>query len=122
MAVCSKCNGFVKVCQSCMGIGSIPNPSEEVTINRPQPKPIPNNQPAVWDLVIQDIKDRDRIGEEKYKTRLQPNNGRNFLKDAYEEALDLSVYLRGAIYEIEKMKKEISELNREISELKQKGN
>jgi hypothetical protein len=64
-----------------------------------QRDPIPNCHPAVWDLVLADIGTRDKIGEAKYRTRLQPHNGRDFLRDAYEEALDLVVYLRGAIFE-----------------------
>jgi hypothetical protein len=49
--------------------------------------------------VIVDMRERDRFGVEKYKTRLQPFNGRNPLVDAYQEALDLCVYLRQAMYE-----------------------
>lgn len=64
-----------------------------------QPAPTPNDLPAVWDLVLADITARDKRGEQKYKTRLQPFNGRDYLVDAYEEALDLVVYLRGCIYE-----------------------
>ncbi len=63
--------------------------------------PIPNSNVAVWDLVLEDMKARDMAGLKKYGTRLQPYNGRRFLQDAYEEALDLAVYLRGAIYEQE---------------------
>ncbi len=55
--------------------------------------------PAVWDLVIADMRDRDKLGEQRYGVRLQPHNGRDVLRDAYEEALDLAVYLRSAIYE-----------------------
>lgn len=66
-----------------------------------QPMPDKNNHPAVWDLVVEDIKQRDEIGIERYGTRLQPFNGRNPLIDAYQEALDLVVYLRQAIYEME---------------------
>ena len=64
-----------------------------------QPAPEPNLGPAVWDLVLADIATRDKVGTERYGTRLQPNNGRDALRDAYEEALDLVVYLRQAIYE-----------------------
>ena len=64
-----------------------------------QPMPVANDKPAVWDLVVLDIVDRDSSGQHKYGTRLQPFNGRDALKDAYQEALDLVVYLRQAIYE-----------------------
>lgn len=56
------------------------------------------NQP-VWDLVVSDMKERDKVGEERYGTRLYGYNGRDALLDAYEEALDLAVYLRQDIYE-----------------------
>lgn len=50
-----------------------------------------------WDLVIEDMKARDKTGFKKYGVRLQADNGRNHLQDAYEEALDLAVYLRTQI-------------------------
>lgn len=71
----------------------------ESNLTKKEPLPTKNNYPAVWDLVIKDIQDRDRFGEAKYKTRLQPFNGRNALKDAFQESLDLTVYIRQAIEE-----------------------
>jgi hypothetical protein len=53
----------------------------------------------IWDLVITDMKARDRVGRERYGRPLHANNGRDALMDAYEEALDLAVYLRQAIEE-----------------------
>lgn len=50
-------------------------------------------------LVLEDIRRRDEYGTKKYNTRLQPHNGRDYLRDAYDEALDLVVYLRGCMYE-----------------------
>ncbi len=64
-----------------------------------QPDPKQNNYPAVWDIVIKEMRERDQLGEQRYKTRLQPFNGRDVLQDSYEEALDLCVYLRQAIFE-----------------------
>lgn len=54
---------------------------------------------SLWDLVIKDMKERDNFGISKYKTSLKPHNGRDALLDAYQEALDLCVYLRQALYE-----------------------
>lgn len=68
-------------------------------MNDPEPTPTRNSHPSVWMLVLKDMCDRNRTGIEKYKTPLQPHNGRDALKDAYQEALDLAVYLRQAIYE-----------------------
>ena len=42
---------------------------------------------------------RDHLGEEKYGTRLQAFNGRDPLVDAYQEILDMSVYVRQEIEE-----------------------
>jgi hypothetical protein len=53
----------------------------------------------VWDLVIEDMKERDRLGVARYGVPLLPRNGRDMLREAYEEALDLCVYLRTAIEE-----------------------
>jgi hypothetical protein len=64
-----------------------------------QPAPKVNKYPAVWDLVIADMVDRDATGQSKYGTSLQPHNGRDALIDAYQEALDLAVYLRQALFE-----------------------
>lgn len=64
-----------------------------------QPDPKPNDHPAVWGLVIAEMQHRDYVGLKRYGVRLQPHNGRDALRDAYEEALDLCVYLRQAIYE-----------------------
>ncbi len=69
--------------------------------NVPEPPPKKNSLPHVWDLVIQDMKDRKALGEDKYGMALQPFNGRDSWIDAYQEALDLAVYLRQKIYEIE---------------------
>lgn len=64
-----------------------------------QPDPVPSANPAAWSLVMRDMLARDEMGRQKYGVRLQPGNGRDTLRDAYEEALDLAVYLRTAIYE-----------------------
>lgn len=65
-----------------------------------QPAPTTqNNTAAIWDLVIEDMKARDRTGRERYKTPLQAFNGRNALVDLYQEILDAAVYARQAIEE-----------------------
>ena len=64
-----------------------------------QPLPNHNHHPAVWDLVIEDIEKRDAYGVAKYNTRLQPHNGRDALRDVYEELLDAVVYIRQLMYE-----------------------
>jgi hypothetical protein len=66
-----------------------------------QPRPRPTNGPAIVDLVIEDLRGRDRLGVRKYGTRLQANNGRDALQDAYEEVLDLAQYMKQCIEERE---------------------
>lgn len=95
---------------------------------QPQPPPVANDKPAVWDLVVQDLerdeallrhgasqpwaapriltlvredaRARDAQGRKRYGVPLQPGNGRDALADAYQEALDLAVYLRQALEEL----------------------
>ena len=61
--------------------------------------PVKNNNPYVQDAVLLDIEARKQLGIKRYGTQLQINNGRDMLQDAYEEALDLAIYLKGAIME-----------------------
>ena len=46
----------------------------------------------VTEAMILDMKNRDRLGRERYGVALQPNNGRDALRDWYEEALDACAY------------------------------
>lgn len=74
----------------------------EVVLNRKvqdQPAPTPNGSRPIWELVVEDMQERDRVGRQRYGTPLQAHNGRDALVDAYQEALDLAVYLRQAIEE-----------------------
>lgn len=64
-----------------------------------QEMPVPNDSPSVQGMVRDDLVTREAIGVERYGTALQPHNGRDMLRDAYEEVLDLACYLRGAIAE-----------------------
>jgi hypothetical protein len=50
-------------------------------------------------MVIADITERRQVGIARYGTPLQAHNGRDALRDAYEEALDLACYLRQMIAE-----------------------
>jgi hypothetical protein len=69
---------------------------------QPQPPPKENDSGSVWDLVIEDMKARDEFGRKKYGVPVQAGNGRDALVDAYQEALDLCVYLKQAIIERER--------------------
>lgn len=55
---------------------------------------------GVTDLPAE-MRERDRLGRERYGTPLQPFNGRDPLQDGLPEALDLLVYFRQYLYETE---------------------
>jgi hypothetical protein len=84
-------------CKPSFPTGYVPRVERAAPVE--QPAPVANQNPAVWPLVMVDMASRDKLGRERYGTPLQPHNGRDTLRDAYEEALDLAVYLRSAIYE-----------------------
>ncbi len=64
----------------------------------PQPHPT-TGKLTVLDYVLADLQERSNAGIQKYGTPLQTHNGRDAMWDAYQEALDLCVYLRQAILE-----------------------
>ncbi|WP_157368065.1 hypothetical protein [Alloactinosynnema sp. L-07] len=64
-----------------------------------QPLPVPNDRPSVQSLVRADLDAREKLGVSRYGTALQAHNGRDMLRDAYDEAMDLTTYLRGVIEE-----------------------
>lgn len=82
--------------------GEVSGAGQQSALNVPQPKPKPVfGERAVWDLVMADMRERDDIGTRKYGQRLVAGDGRDSLIDAYQEALDIVVYLRKAIRERE---------------------
>lgn len=66
-----------------------------------QPKPSEGRGPDIVDLVNRDLAKRKAVGVVTYGVPLRAHNGRDALRDAYEEALDLACYLRQAIEERE---------------------
>jgi hypothetical protein len=68
----------------------------KASIRQPEPKP---GKIIVVDVVLSDIRERAETGKEKYGCYLQTNNGRDALWDAYQEALDLVMYLRQVLLE-----------------------
>ncbi len=78
-----------------LGVFMSPPP---LTAATPQPPPQPGGV-EIAPLVLADIRARVEAGERKYGTKLQAHNGRDALVDAYQEALDMVMYLRQAIEE-----------------------
>jgi hypothetical protein len=54
---------------------------------------------SIQALVRADLEKREELGIERYGTSLRAHNGRDALRDAYEEALDLACYLKQAMVE-----------------------
>lgn len=61
------------------------------------PPPLKGKSRHTVTLVIEDLKERKKAGKKKYGVAHQSDNGRNHLLDAYEEAMDLCVYLRAEL-------------------------
>ena len=68
---------------------------------RPGDQALPecNDLPSIQSLVVLDIDERERVGIERYGTPLQAHNGRDALRDLYEELLDACMYVRQLMYE-----------------------
>lgn len=64
-----------------------------------QPEPESGGGTKILDLVLSDLQERAEMGKKKYGTYLEAHNGRDALIDAYQEALDLVMYLRQEIEE-----------------------
>lgn len=58
-----------------------------------------DNATDIQSLVMYDLAARREVGIQRYGTPLQAHNGRDALRDAYDEALDLACYLRQLIEE-----------------------
>lgn len=65
---------------------------------RHEPPPTGDGE-VIIDLVEKDLRERAEVGKNKYGTYLRADNGRDALMDAYQEALDLAMYLRQAMFE-----------------------
>lgn len=59
-----------------------------------QALPTRNERESIQALLIKDIEARTQIGIQRYGTPLQAFNGRDAIRDAYEEALDLATYFK----------------------------
>jgi hypothetical protein len=68
------------------------------TLYRRQPRPA-GTGPDIAKLVHAELEARVKKGAKQYGQRLKAHNGRDALWDAYEEAIDMALYLRQAIFE-----------------------
>ena len=73
---------------------------------------------TIIEQLIDDIQGRDTVGRAKYGQPLMAFDGRRTLKDAYEEALDLAVYIRKEMVEREALEKRIADLGAALASLR----
>ena len=52
---------------------------------------------SLFELVKQDLDDRNELGKLQYGKELVSDDKRDFLIEAYQEALDMVIYLKGAL-------------------------
>jgi len=72
-----------------------------------QMEPMPHGDgKIVLDAVMVDLRLRSAVGLKKYGTPLRAHNGRDALVDAYQEALDLVMYLKQMLMEREEETKD----------------
>lgn len=65
-----------------------------------QPKPARSTiSQSVTDAVVADMQTRRETGTKKYGVELLTFNGRDALLEAYQESLDLTMYLKQALME-----------------------
>lgn len=74
-----------------------------------QPKPKGDGQ-IVLGHVIADLNERALAGFKKYGTYLRTYNGRDAMWDAYQECLDMAMYIRQAILEVEEAQRGLQAL------------
>jgi hypothetical protein len=63
------------------------------------PKPV--KKKSITDMVIEDLRGREKVGFETYGVPLLPHDGRDSMRDLYEELLDAAQYIRKVMEERE---------------------
>jgi len=61
--------------------------------------PTKNSLPSMHEQARQDLEARKSLGIKRYGVALQPANGRDAIRDGYEEALDGAAYGAQAVWE-----------------------
>lgn len=76
----------------------------------PQPTPVDSGEPDIQPLVAADLDARYAHGVKMYGQGLKIDNGRDMLRDLYEEQQDALIYTRGEMLKRERMLKIITHL------------
>ena len=74
-----------------------------------QPLPVVNGRPDIQSQVIADIEARRQVGISRYGTALQAFNGRDALRDLYEELIDAAMYVKQLMVEREETERAFRE-------------
>jgi len=56
--------------------------------------------------IVKRIEERLEIGKREYADQLDVNDGRDWVKEALEEALDLSIYITAKLMQMEQDRKD----------------
>jgi hypothetical protein len=81
-----------------------------------QQLPTVNDEPDIQSQVIADIEERRLVGIQRYGTALQPFNGRDAVRDLYEELIDGAMYAKQWLLERERLLEQVSALKDELAE------
>lgn len=95
----------------------IPNHKYLVKGIESQPDSIPNQSKPIVDSVIEELLKRKQLGIERYGVALQSGNGRDALRDAFEEQIDNLLYLKQYMIEKNEMAQQLESLNAIIAGL-----
>jgi hypothetical protein len=97
------------------GVQSVPEPTKQREGDQPLPHHDQDRSMSIQDVVIQEIEKRKGVGLERYGTLLYAFNGRDSVRDAQEEVLDLAMYLTAMKVEYEAVRSEIAALHDALS-------
>jgi hypothetical protein len=76
-----------------------------------QPLPVPGRA-CVQDRLVAEILARRELGVQRYGSPLMTHNGRDALRDAWEEAIDLAAYLTQMVMERDDTTQTVEQLDR----------
>jgi hypothetical protein len=77
-----------------------------------QPLPTVNDRQDIQSQVIADIEARRQVGIARYGTALQAFNGRDALRDLYEELIDAAMYVKQLMVERDEPREAFAPLHR----------